>query len=142
MSSTTKTSNSQSPRQFQGMGYRELQRLNSERRGKLPPGDRARLKQNGYKNVGWNQVIRLHLKIDELLGSDNDEDSLEDLFLKADRIGNQYQTSEEIETFQQQLAHEAQAVSDLVDEQFPVPSKVEFVDFSQPRSRHTKRRCK
>lgn len=123
-----------SPRQFDGMGYRQIQRSNSDRRRKLPPGDRTLLRKNGYKNVGWDQVIRLHLKINELLAIPEDEDSLEDLFLQAERIGNKYQTSEEVEAFQTQLTQKTQDIATLVDQQFPVSSEIEYIDFSQSRA--------
>ncbi len=128
----------QASRKFDGMGYRQLQRLNSERRQKLPPGDRALLRKNGYKNVGWGQVIRLYFKINELLANPEDKDSLEELFLQADRIGNKYQSPEEIKAFQSQLAQETHEIADLVDQQFPVSSEVEYIDFSQSRPKSAK----
>ncbi|MBE9068891.1 hypothetical protein IQ260_19800, partial [Leptolyngbya cf. ectocarpi LEGE 11479] len=84
----------------------------------------------GYKNVGWNNVIELYQKLnDRLLQSDPGEDTLEDLFLRADRIGNKYQTSEEIREFNQKLTAEVNKISDQVDRQFP-ESEMEFVDYS------------
>lgn len=129
------TRKKKSPRKFDGMGYRQLQRLNSDRRQKLPAGDRTFLKKNGYINVGWGQVIRLHFKINELLAISEETDSLEDLFLQADRIGNKYQTPEEIDAFQTQLNQKTEEIADLVDQQFPVSDETEYIDFSQSRPR-------
>ncbi|HEY9881260.1 MAG TPA: hypothetical protein V6D29_22585 [Leptolyngbyaceae cyanobacterium] len=116
---------------FSGMSYGEVQRSNSNRRGKLPQKEQQWLKENGYRNVGWDNVIRLYQKINELLVSfDTDELSLEELFLKADKIGQKYQTPEEIAAFQEQLAAEVQLISDEVDRQFP-DSEVESIDYSK-----------
>lgn len=117
-------------RAFSGMGYREVQRSNSIRRSKLPKTDRIWLKENGYKNVGWDNVIQLYQKINQLLADEDDEPTLEELFLEADRIGKKYQTREEIEAFNQEMTAEVSAISDLVDRQFP-ESEVERVDYSQ-----------
>lgn len=111
------------------MGYREVQRSNSIRRSKLPKPDRVWLKEKGYKNVGWDNVIRLYQKINELLADKDDEPSLEELFLEADRIGQKYQTREEIEAFNREMTAEASAISDLVDQQFP-DTEVEAIDYS------------
>lgn len=118
---------------FGGMNYRDLQRSNSTRRGRLPVKDQTWLKQNGYKNVGWAQVINLHQKINDLLmPPDPDEATLEELFLQADRIGNKYQTPEEIADFNHQLRTEAQEISAEVDRQFPEEG-VEFIDYGKQR---------
>jgi hypothetical protein len=116
--------------QFSGMSYREVQRSNSIRRNQLPQSQQTWLKDNGYKNVGWDNVIRLYQKINDLLAdSDDDEPTLEELFLEADRIGKKYQTPEEIEAFNQQMAVEVSAIADLIDQQFPEPEG-EVMDFS------------
>lgn len=119
-------------RQFSGMNYREVQHSNSIRRGKLPKTEQIWLKENSYKNVGWANVISLYQKINELLAypDQDDEASLEELFLQADRIGQKYQTSEEIEAFNQEMAAEVSAISDLIDKQFP-ETDVEIIDYSQ-----------
>ncbi|MEQ9356588.1 hypothetical protein [Coleofasciculus chthonoplastes] len=119
-------------RTFSGMGYREVQRSNSIRRNKLPKNHQIWLKENGYKNVGWDNVIQLYQKVNELLNQPDadDEPTLEELFLEADRIGKKYQTHEEIEAFNQEMAAEVNAVSDLVDQQFP-ETEVEVIDYSQ-----------
>ena len=128
-------------RTFSGMGYPEVQRSNSIRRSKLPKTHQIWLKENGYKNVGWDNVIRLYQKINELLAqpdADN-ELTLEELFLEADRIGQKYQTREEIEAFNQQLAGEVSAISDLIDQQFP-ETEVEVIDYSQTTRSQVKTR--
>lgn len=119
-------------RTFSGMGYHEVQRSNSIRRSKLSETNQLGLKENGYKNVGWDNVIRLYQKINELLAQPDadDELTLEELFLEADRIGQKYQTREEIEAFNQLMAAEVSAISDLVDQQFP-ETEFEVIDYSQ-----------
>ena len=128
-------------RTFSGMGYHEAQRSNSIRRSKLPKTNQIWLKENGYKNVGWDDVIRLYQKINELLAQPDadDEPTLEELFLDADRIGQKYQTREEIEVFNQQLAAEVSAISDLIDQQFP-ETEVEVIDYSQTTRSQVKTR--
>ena len=77
-------------RKFSGMGYREVQHSNSIRRIQLPKRKQKLLKEKGYKNVGWQNVIELYQEINNL----SDDSALEELFLEADRIGQKYQTSE------------------------------------------------
>ena len=118
-------------RLFSGMGYRDVQRSNANRRSKLPRAEQKWLKENGYRNVGWDHVIRLYQKINDLLSSaDADDPTLEELFLKAESIGNKYQTTEEREAFNQALGIEVEAISEKIDQQFP-DNEVEFIDFSQ-----------
>jgi hypothetical protein len=119
-------------KKFNGMGYGEVQRANSDHRSQLNKADQKWLKENGYKNVGWEYVISLFEKIKELLDppSGFEEMSLEELFLEADRIGNKYLTSEEIQQFDQQLSQEVSEISALVDRQFP-DTEIEIIDFSQ-----------
>ena len=112
-------------RQFSGMSYREVQRSNSIRRSQLPKTAQKWLKENGYKNIGWQNVIELYQEINNL----SDDSALEELFLEADHIGQKYQTSEEIETFYQQMATEVGAIADLIDQQFP-DTEIEVKDFS------------
>lgn len=128
-------------RTFSGMGYTEVQRSNSIRRSKLPKTHQIWLKENGYKNVGWDNIIRLYQKINELLAQPDadDEPTLEELFLEADRIGQKYQTREEIEAFNQQLAAEVSTISDLIDQQFP-ETEVEVIDYSQTTRSQAKTR--
>ncbi|NJN59109.1 MAG: hypothetical protein HC879_17235 [Leptolyngbyaceae cyanobacterium SL_5_9] len=56
--------------------------------------------------------------------------SLGDLFLEADRIGNKYLTSEEIEISNQQLAEETNEIEEEIDRQFP-DTEGESIDFSK-----------
>lgn len=129
---TTQQRKKNKKRLFSGMGYREVQRSNSNRRSKLPKTEQTWLKAQGYKNLGWDNVIALYQKINELLlQSAPNENTLEELFLKAERIGNKYQTPEEIADFNRQLAAEVNAIAEEVDGQFPEPEK-EFIDYSQP----------
>ena len=52
---------------FQGMTYRELQKYNSQNRIKLSLEDQKCLKENGYKNIGWDYVINLYNTIQDFL---------------------------------------------------------------------------
>lgn len=118
-------------RNFHGMSYTEVQRANSESRIKLEKDEQKWLKDNGYKNVGWDNVIKLYQKIEELLDKSPFKDmSLEELFLEADRIGNKYLTSEETAEFNQQLSKEVSEIGELIDQQFP-DTEIEAIDFSQ-----------
>lgn len=119
-------------RLFSGMGYREVQRSNSQRRSLLDKDVQRSLKSEGYKNVGWDNIVALYQKINELmLQPDPSEDTLEDLFLRAERIGNKYQTSEEITEFNQKLAAEVNKIAEKIEQQFPEPEGGEFYDYSQ-----------
>ncbi len=111
-------------RKFKGMSYYEVQRANSEHRNKLHKEEQKWLKNNGYKNVGWDNVIKLYefLKI-----IDN---SLEELFLEADRIGNKYLTNQEIEKFNHSLSKELNEIAEEFDKQFP-DTEIEIIDFSR-----------
>lgn len=122
-------------RLFDGMRYREVQRLNSQNRNKLKLEHQQWLKENHYRNVGWERVIALFQKIQKFLEQAQFEDmDLEALFLEADRVGNRYQTSEEIAAFNQQLAQEVNEIAELVDQQFP-DTEVEVIDFRTQASR-------
>jgi hypothetical protein len=124
-----------------GMSYREVQSSNTLNRTKLSKEDQKWLKENQYKNVGWDAVIKLYQKIEELLNPWVDL-TLEDLFLEADRIGNKYQTAEEIQEFNQQFAEEVSKVSEAIDRQFP-DTEIEVIDFSRsakPRKTKTLKR--
>ena len=116
---------------FSGMGYREVQRSNSNRRRKLSKQHQRWLKEKGYKNVGWDSIIKLYQKINELLAQpDDDEPTLEELFLQAERIGGKYQTQVERATFERRLSTEVNAISELIDKQFP-ETEFEALDFSK-----------
>ncbi len=112
------------------MSYREVQRANSKNRSKIHKEDQKWLKDNGYKNVDWNNIINLYQKIEELLDKYRIEDlALEELFLEADRIGNKYLTSQEIEEFNQRLSKEVNELAEEIDKQFP-DTEIEIIDFS------------
>jgi hypothetical protein len=120
-----------SKKYFNGMSYSEVQSANSKNRSRLIKEDQKWLKENGYKNVGWINIIKLYERIEELLEKSVFADmSLEDLFLEADRIGNKYLTPNEIEEFNQQLSQEVSEVGILIDQQFP-DTETEVVDYSQ-----------
>ena len=119
-------------RLFCGMDYREVQRSNANRRRYLSQQAQKWLKENHYRNVGWENIIKLYQKINDLLDPSHAEDStLEALFLKADRIGTKYQTQEEIEAFQQALRTEVEAIANTIDQQFP-DETLEAVDYGHP----------
>lgn len=118
-------------KKFQGMNYRMVQKTNSRNRNKLKSQEQKWLKNNGYKNVGWKNVISLYQKIEELLDKYKIEDlTLEELFLEADRIGNKYLTSQEIQNFNQKLSKEVNEIAEEIDKQFP-ETEIEIIDFSQ-----------
>ena len=124
-------------RNFQGMSYNELQRTNSKNRNKLDNEAQKWLKSKSYKNIGWDNVINLYQKIEELRDKSQFEHmSLEELFLEADRIGDKYQTPQEKAEFNQQLAKEVAEIGELIDKQFPDP-EIEFVDFSKNLTKKT-----
>lgn len=119
-------------RLFSGIDYRDAQRSNRDRRQLLSKESQAWLKKNGYRNVGWDNVIRLYQKINDLADNQTDDSTLEELFLRADRIGEKYQSSEEIAQFNQQLSEEVHKIDSLLDKQFP-EEEAEFVDFGGRR---------
>jgi hypothetical protein len=134
------TSRESRKRTFEGMSYREIQRFNSKKRVELHKEDQQWLKNNGYKNLGWNNVIQLHQKIKELLDKYEFADlELEELFLEADRIGNKYQTDQEREEFNQKLSKEASEIAEEIDKQFP-DTEVEVIDFSEKNIKPQKQR--
>lgn len=131
-------------RNFNGMSYVELQSANSQNRSKLNKEDQRWLRDNGYRNTGWNNVIALYQKIEEFIDKHNFESmSLEDLFLEADRIGNKYITPEEIKEFNNKLSQEVTEIGDLIDKQFP-DTNIEVVDFykktiKKPQKKHNQK---
>jgi hypothetical protein len=120
-------------KKFRDLSYRSLQQINSQNRAKLSKADQKWLKDHHYKNVGWDRAIALYKKLEELLNP-TDDPSLEDLFLEADRIGNKYQTPEEIAAFNQEFAKEVNEIADLIDEQFP-DTETEIIDYSTKSQR-------
>ncbi len=118
-------------RDFKGMSYGEMQRANSKNRSKLAQEHQNWLRVNGYKNVGWDNVIALDQKVEELLAQSRIEEmDLEELFLEADRIGNKYQTPEERGEFEEQFSKEVSEIGNLIDQQF-LDTEIEIIDFSQ-----------
>jgi hypothetical protein len=127
-------------RNFKGMSYVQVQRANSTQRDTLKREDQRWLKENGYRNVGWDGVMALSQKMDEFLEKARFEDmSLEDLFLEADRIGNKYLEPGEVAEFNRQLAQEVNEIANLVDQQFP-DTEVEFVDFGATVGQKTRKK--
>ena len=124
------------------MSYREVQLANSKNRNELSKADQQWLKNSGYKNVGWDKVIILYKKIEELLRErDNLNDlSLGDLFLEADRIGNKYLTKEEITENNQKLARANTIINDQIDRSFP-DQEDEIIDFSDKSRRKNQSRA-
>ncbi|MDP5016822.1 MAG: hypothetical protein NWQ43_05890 [Dolichospermum sp.] len=116
---------------FKGMIYREVQRTNSNNRKNLHKEDQKRLKDNGYKNVGWDNVIKLYQEIKDFLDKYQLQDlTLEELFLEADHIGNKYLSHQEIQQFNQKLAKEVNEIAEEIDKQFP-DTEIEIIDFSR-----------
>ena len=118
-------------RLFKSMVYREVQFANSKSRDELSKADRQWLKNLGCKNVGWDQVIILYQRIEELIqerDSLNDL-SLGDLFLEADRIGNKYFAEKEITANNQILTSANNVINSQIDKSFP-DTVDEIIDFS------------
>jgi hypothetical protein len=123
---------------FQGMNYRQVQKSNSKKRLELQPEEQKWLKNNHYKNIGWNNVINLFNKIKEFLDADKIEDlTLEELFLEADRIGNKYLSNQEIREFEDTLAQQVNQIAVMIDKQFP-DSEIEIIDFSSKNNKKRK----
>ncbi|MEH1872788.1 hypothetical protein [Nostoc sp.] len=118
-------------RNFRKMSYRVVQLANSKNRSKLHKKDQIWLKENFYKNIGWDNVINLYQKIEEFIGNYHIEElTLEELFIEADRIGNKYLTNQEIKEYNQSLSKEVNEVGEEIDKQYP-DTEMEFIDFSQ-----------
>ncbi len=116
------------------MSYRQVQSANSKKRSQLKKEDQKWLKDNGYKNVGWYNVINLYQKIEEILEKYKWQDlSLEELFLEAERIGNKYLTYQEREEFNQKLTQEVNEIAEEIDKLFP-DTKMEIIDFGDKNS--------
>lgn len=117
-------------RTFEGLNYQQTQRHNRDRREQLSRAIQAELKASGYRNVGWDNVIRLYQHLDERFRQQQIDDmSLEDLFLEADRIGNKYLTAEEQESNRRLLAAETSQIAPLIDQHFP-DNTTEMVSFA------------
>ncbi|MEH1809405.1 hypothetical protein [Nostoc sp.] len=125
-------------RNFRGMSYRVVQLANSKNRNKLHKEDKTWLRDNFYKNIGWDNVIDLYQKIEEFTKKYYFEEmTLEELFIEADHIGNKYLTNQEIKEYNQRLSIEVNEVAEEIDKQFPeTETEMEFIDFS--KNNHTK----
>ena len=123
-------------RTFKGMKYRQVQRKNSGNKNLLLKEQQKWLKQNGYSNLGWDNVINLFEKIKELQQQENLKSlSLEELFIEADRIGNKYLDNKEVVQRNLAIAKELDQIANLFDEQFP-DNTVEVIDYARtPRKR-------
>lgn len=129
-----------SAKTFENMGYRKVQRKNSRNRKLLTTEHQKWLKDNGYRNIGWDNVINLYQKIAELQSEERiDNLDLEELFLEADRIGNKYLSSEEIRENEQKLAREVNQIADIIDSQFP-DNTLTVVDYSNHHKQSKKSR--
>lgn len=126
----TKMTKKSKARNYQGLSYQALQKKNGQGRALLTKEQITWLKDNGYRNVGWDKVIQLYEKIALFL--EVEDSSLEELFLEADRIGNKYQSVEEVAAFQQAMAETAEEISVAIDQQFPPGDAIEMIDFSDP----------
>ena len=122
------TNKKNSPRKFRGMGYRQVQAANSRNHQQISKSEKQWLKKNAYKNVGWENVISLYKKIEEFNG-----ETLESLFLAADRIGSKYQTREEIQAYQEKLAQTVTSISEKIEQQYP-ETEMEVIDYSNQRT--------
>ncbi|MBD2663348.1 hypothetical protein B6N60_03225 [Richelia sinica FACHB-800] len=127
---------------FQGMSYRQIQCNNSEKKNKLNTHDKIWLKNNGYKNIGWDNVINLYQKIQDFLDKGElKELTLEELFLEADRIGNKYFSNQEIQDFHSKLAKEVNEIAEEIDKHFP-DTEIEIIDFSSNNQLKRKHKTK
>jgi len=117
-------------RTFEKMKYRQVQRKNSRNRNILPRSKQKWLKENGYRNIGWNNVIDLFKKIKDIQQEEDiKSSSLEELFLEADRLGNKYLDSQEIQQRNLAIANELGQIADIFNEQFP-DNTVEVIDYA------------
>ena len=127
-------------RLFKSMSYREVQLANSQNRIELTKPDQKWLKTSGYRNTGWDNVIALYKKIEELSQEQEDlnDFSLGDLFLEADRIGDKYLNAEELVDNRQKLAQANNVINEQIDKSFP-DTENEIIDFSKKSRRKIKK---
>jgi predicted nuclease with TOPRIM domain len=127
-------------RLFKSMSYREVQLANSKNRIELTKPDQKWLKTSGYRNTGWDNIIALYKKIEELSQEQDDVNdfSLGDLFLEADRLGDKYLNAEEVADNRQKLAQANTVINDQIDKSFP-DTENEIIDFSKKLSRKVKK---
>lgn len=118
-------------RTFEGMRYRQVQHKNSRNKNLLLKEQQKWLKAEGYRNVGWNNVIDLFKKIKEIQEEEHIKSlDLEELFLEADRIGNKYLDNQEINRRNLLIAKELNQITNIMDKQFP-DNTVEVIDYSK-----------
>ncbi|MFN7714397.1 MAG: hypothetical protein ACK5QS_02810 [Pseudanabaenaceae cyanobacterium] len=114
---------------FQSMTYRQVQKLNSQSRLTLRKDDQIWLKQQGFRNIGWSNVIKLYENISAILERyDQELPGLDELFIEADCIGNKYLDPNEIQEYQSKLADQNRLFEEQVDQRFP-DTEVEMIDF-------------
>ena len=117
-------------RTFEGMRYRQVQRKNSRNKKLLSKDKQKHINAEGYRNICCNNVIALFEKIREIHQKENIKSlSLEELFLEADRIGNKYLDSSEIDRRNLAIAKELDNIANIMDRQFP-DRTVEVIDYS------------
>lgn len=127
---------------FQNMSYRKVQRINARNRSLLKVEHQQWLKNNGYRNIGWNNIIALYDKISELQRQEQINDlDLENLFLEADRIGNKYFSEREIYEKQQKIAEELNEIAKIIDFQFP-DKQIEVIDYSKNKRKQAYKKRK
>lgn len=125
------SSKKRSARTFRGMNYRKVQRKNTRDRQQLTKENQIWLKEHKYRNIGWNNVIELFKKIRELQEQENVKSlSLEGLFIEADRIGNKYLDSKEVNRRHQRIARELDDIAEIIDSQYP-DRTIEIIDYSK-----------
>ena len=128
-------------RTFQNMGYRKVQRKNSRNRNLLNKENQNWLKTNGYRNIGWDNVINLYQKITELQRQEQIHNlDLEELFLEADRIGNKYFSDQEIYEKQQTIAQELNEIAEIIDSQFS-KDRIEVIDYSKKTKKTSRKKA-
>jgi hypothetical protein len=126
---------SKGKRTYRDLDYPALQAQNSQQRAQLSLEQRRHLQQQGYKNVGWEKVIALAERLEQLRMPGEFADwSLDELFLEAERVGDRYQTPDEIARHRDQMAVETAAIEALIEQQFPDPDP-EVIDFAHRPSR-------
>ncbi|MEM7593977.1 MAG: hypothetical protein AAF383_21135 [Cyanobacteria bacterium P01_A01_bin.83] len=125
------SSKKSSARTFRGMNYRKVQRKNSRDRQQLTKENQTWLKHHNHRNIGWVNIIELYEKIRELQEQEKVKNlSLEELFIEADRIGNKYLKSKEINQRHQRIARELDEIANIIDSQYP-DQIVEIIDYSK-----------
>ena len=118
-------------RTFNKMKYHQVQRKNSRNRKLLAKEQQRFLKDNGYRNLGWENVINLFNQIQDIQQTESIKNlSLEELFIEADRIGNKYCDSKENNRRNLKISQELNEIADIIDAQF-ADRTAEVIDYSQ-----------